>query len=93
MVSMEDIAQMVPMLAMAGLIVAWLAQAFWRAGGYGLLPDMAVGLAGSAVAGALVWAAFSSAAGMLVMFGCGSAGAALAISAQRGAWHPAAVRS
>jgi hypothetical protein len=49
---------------------------------------MAVGLAGSIVAGSLVWIFFSG-IGMPLMFGSGCAGATLAIGAQRGLWRSA----
>jgi uncharacterized membrane protein YeaQ/YmgE (transglycosylase-associated protein family) len=83
----EYIAQMGPMLVVAGLIVAWLAGTSSKGGGYGFLPDMALGLIGSVAAGAISWAAVSSAPGMLAMFGIGGLGAILLIVAQRGLWH------
>ena len=89
----EYIAQMGPMLVMAGLVVAWLAQLSATTRGHGLLPDMALGLIGSVAAGLLVWAVVSSGAGMLGMFGIGAAGAVLAIVAQRGLWRSAPIRS
>lgn len=88
----EWIAQMAPMLVLAGVTVAWLAQLSWTARGYGFLPDMALGLAGSAVAGTLIWAATSADAGMLAMLAIGGVGAVLAIVAQRGLGRSAPVR-
>lgn len=88
----EWIAQMAPMLVLAGVMVAWLAQVSWTARGYGFLPDMAFGMGGSAVAGTLLWAAISASAGMLAMFAIGGVGAVLAIAAQRAAWRSAPVR-
>jgi uncharacterized membrane protein YeaQ/YmgE (transglycosylase-associated protein family) len=85
--TMEYIAQMAPMLIVAGQVVVWLAQIFSKTRGYGFLPDMALGLGGSVLAGTLVFAAVSADAGMLVMFGIGAVGAALAIVAQRGLWR------
>ena len=82
----ENIAHMGPMLILAGLLAGWLAEAVSRAGGYGYMLDMAVGLVGSVVAGTLVWIFFSG-IGMPLMFGSGCAGAALAIAAQRGFWR------
>jgi len=82
----EHITHMGPMLILAGLLAAWLAEALSRAGGYGYMLDMAVGLVGSVLAGALVWIFFSG-VGMPLMFGSGCAGATLAIAAQRGLWR------
>ena len=82
----EYIAQMAPMLIVAGQVVVWLAQ-ISKTRGYGFLPDMALGLGGSVLAGTLVFAAVSADAGMLAMFGIGGVGAALAIVAQRGLWR------
>ena len=79
----EHIAHMGPMLILAGLVAAWLAEAVSCAGGYGYTLDMAVGLVGSVLAGMLVWIAFSD-IGMPWMFVSGCAGATLAIAAQRG---------
>ena len=55
----ESITPMGPMLVLAGLLVAWLAEVVSRDGGYGYNLDMAVGLAGGIVAGSLVWIFFS----------------------------------
>jgi uncharacterized membrane protein YeaQ/YmgE (transglycosylase-associated protein family) len=82
----EHIAHMGPMLILAGLLVAWLAEAVSRAGGYGYMLDMAVGLVGSVVAGTLVWIVFSH-IGMSWMFVSGCLGATLAIAAQRSLWR------
>ena len=86
-VRLEDIAHMVPMLILAGLLAGWMAEAISRAGGYGLRPDMVLGLVGSLAGGAAGWVLASSQAGMLGMFLIGGAGAALAIVAQRGLWR------
>ena len=80
----EHIIQIGPMLVLAGLIAGWVAEAASRAGGYGFSLDMVVGLVGSVVAGAIVWALTSSNMGMLAMLLIGCGGAALAIAAQRG---------
>ena len=72
------------MLVLAGLIAGWVAEAASRAGGYGFILDMVVGLVGSVVAGAIVWALTSSNMGMLPMLLIGCGGAALASAAQRG---------
>jgi uncharacterized membrane protein YeaQ/YmgE (transglycosylase-associated protein family) len=83
----EYIAQIGPMLILAGLGAGWIAETLSRAGGYGLITDMVVGLVGSVVGGAAVWVLVSTHAGMLGMFLIGCAGAALAIVAQRGLWR------
>lgn len=83
----ELIAHMGPMLILAGLAAGWMAEALSRAGGYGFITDMVVGLVGSVVVGTVVWFVVSSDAGMLGMFLVGCAGAALAIVAQRGLWR------
>ena len=83
----EYIAQMVPMLILAGLTAAWVAEAVSHAGSYGFVPDMGLGLVGSVVAGAIVWTAISSESGMLGMLLIGGGGAALAIIAQRRFWR------
>ena len=89
----EYIAQMAPMLVIAGAMVAWMAQLSSALEGYGFLPDVALALLGSVLAGVCVWAAVSANAGMLGMFGIGCGGAVLALVAQRGLWRPARVRS
>ena len=85
----EHIAQMGPMLVLAGLMAGWLAETVSRAGGYGLILDMFLGLIGSVVAGSTVWVVIFSDAGMpgMLLIGCG--GAALAIIAQRTCWRSA----
>ena len=85
----EHIMQMGPMLVLAGLIAGWVAEAAARAGGYGFILDMLVGLIGSVVVGAIVWSLTSSDLGMLSMLLIGCGGAALAIAAQRGLWRSA----
>ena len=83
----EHIAQMGPMLALAGLVVGWTAEAVSRARGYGLIPDMVLGLMGSMLVGGVIWAVVSSDTGMVGMFLIGCAGAGLAVVAQRGLWR------
>jgi uncharacterized membrane protein YeaQ/YmgE (transglycosylase-associated protein family) len=85
----EHIAQMGPMLILAGLMAGWVAEAVSRADGYGLILDMVLGLIGSVVVGATVWAVISSDPGMPAMFLIGCGGAALAIVAQRRCWRSA----
>jgi len=83
----EHIAQMGPMLILGAFVTAWMAEALSRAGGYGLMIDMVVGLVGSVVGGTMVWFLVYADAGMPGMFLIGCAGAALAIGAQRGVWR------
>ena len=83
----EQIAQMGPMLVLAGLVVGWTVEVVSRAGGYGLIPDMVVGLIGSVLVGGTIWVVVFHAPGMLGMFGIGCAGAGLAIVAQRSLWR------
>jgi uncharacterized membrane protein YeaQ/YmgE (transglycosylase-associated protein family) len=87
----EHIAQMGPMLILAGLVAGWMAEVLSRAGGYGLLVDMVVGVVASVVGGTMVWVLISTDAGMLEMFLIGSAGAVVAIAAQRGLWRSPAL--
>ena len=84
---LEHIVQMGPMLALAGLSAGLTAETVSRAGGYGLIPDMVVGLIGSVLVGGIFWVVVSSAAGMLEIFLIGCAGAALAVVAQRRLWR------
>jgi len=90
---MEYVVQMFPMVAIAGLLVAWLAQIAKTNRGYGFLPDMALALAGSVGAGALIATVVSGNAGMIVMFWIGIVGAIIVIVAQRRLWGAAVVRS
>ena len=83
----EHVAQMGPMLVLAGLLVGWTVEMVSRAGGYGLIPDMMTGLIGSVLAGGIVWVVVFHGPGMLGMFGIGCAGAGLAIVAQRSLWR------
>ncbi len=85
----EQIAQMGPMLILAGLAAGWMAEAVSRARGFGLIPDMVLGLVGSIVGGGIVWFVISSGAGMMTMFLIGCAAAALMIIAQRTFWRSA----
>ncbi len=86
---LEHIVQMGPMLVLAGLIAGWVAEATSRAGGYGFILDMVLGLMGSVLVGSIVWVLISSDIGMpaMLMIGCGGAG--LAIAAQRRLWRSA----
>jgi uncharacterized membrane protein YeaQ/YmgE (transglycosylase-associated protein family) len=51
----ETVVHMKPMLVLGGLIAGWLVEAISRGRGYGFISDMVLGLAGSVIAGALVW--------------------------------------
>jgi uncharacterized membrane protein YeaQ/YmgE (transglycosylase-associated protein family) len=77
----EHIAQMTPMLIVAGLAAGWMSEAVARAGGYGLIWDMAIGIGGSAVLGSAVW--LFAEQGMLSMVLIGLSGAAIGIVVQR----------
>jgi uncharacterized membrane protein YeaQ/YmgE (transglycosylase-associated protein family) len=83
----EQVAQMGPMLILAGLMAGWTAEALSRAGGYGLIPDMVVGLIGSVLTGGIIRVVVFHDPGMLGMLVIGCAGAGLAIVAQRGLWR------
>lgn len=83
----ENIAHMAPMLLLAGLMAGWMAEVVSRAGGYGLIPDLGLGLIGSVLVGVTTWVAISAQAGMVTMFLIGGGGAALAITAQRSFWR------
>jgi uncharacterized membrane protein YeaQ/YmgE (transglycosylase-associated protein family) len=83
----EYVAQMVPMLVLAGLVAGWTVETVSRAGGYGLIPDMVAGLIGSVLVGGIIWVVLSHAPGMLGMFVIGCAGAGLAVVAQRRLWR------
>ena len=87
----EYAVQMVPMLVMAGAVVAWMAQIPMTNRGYGFVADMMLAVAGSVAAGALVAWAMSRDPGMIVMFWIGIVGAIAALAAQRRLWRSAAV--
>jgi uncharacterized membrane protein YeaQ/YmgE (transglycosylase-associated protein family) len=87
----EYAVQMVPMLVMAGAVVAWMAQIPVTNRGYGFVADMMLAVAGSVAVGALVVWALSRDPGMIVMFWIGIVGAIAALAAQRRLWRPAAV--
>jgi uncharacterized membrane protein YeaQ/YmgE (transglycosylase-associated protein family) len=82
----EHVAQMGPMLILAGLVAGWMAEAVSRARGYGLIPDMVLGVVGSVAGGAIVWLVISE-AGMATMFLIGCGAAAIMIIAQRSFWR------
>ena len=85
----EYIAQMAPMLGVAGALVAWLAQIRETRSGHGFLPDMALALIGSGVAGSLFTMgtlAYATGVGMPGMVVVGAVGAVAAIAMQRAVW-------
>ena len=86
--TLEHLVQMGPMWITAGLMISWLAQAGWRAGAYGLLIDIALGIAGAIAAGLVAGTAISPNLGMLAMFAIGAAGATVLVAAQRFLWNP-----
>src|SRR5947207_2402573 len=61
----EQVAQILPMLVMAGLTAGWLAEVISRAGGYGFVPDLGLVIGGSMAAGGLVWLLIAGEGGML----------------------------
>ena len=83
----EHIVHMGPMLLLAGLTAGLMAETVSRAGGYGLISDMVVGLIGSVVVGAIVWVAVAHEPGMLWMLVIGCVGAGLAVVAPRSLWR------
>ena len=83
----EYVAQMGPMLVLAGIAAAWVSEAVSRARGYGFIYDVALGLIGSLLAGTIMSVLISNEAGMATMFVIGCAGAALLIAAQRHFWR------
>ena len=85
----ESIAQMAPMLIMAGLTIGWLSEALSRAGGYGFMYDMLLGLIGSIGLAAMIWIGISNDIGMMTMSLIGCIGGALAVVAQRSLWRSA----
>jgi hypothetical protein len=89
----EQIVQMAPMWALAGLGAGWLADAFFIRRGYGLIVDMGLGVGAGFVGGSVFLALFGLPAGMFVMFVVGFVLATGAIFAQRLCWRAAPVRA
>jgi uncharacterized membrane protein YeaQ/YmgE (transglycosylase-associated protein family) len=85
----EHLAQMGPMVIVAGVTMGWISEALSRAGGYGFIYDMVLGLLGSISLAAIVWLGISSDVGMATMSVIGCVGGALAIVAQRSFWRSA----
>jgi hypothetical protein len=85
----EQIVQMGPMWALAGLSAGWLADTSINRRGYGLIVDMGLGV-GAGLVGASVFLAFRPfPAGMFVMFAVGFVLATGVIVAQRLCWPSA----
>lgn len=84
---LEYIAQVGPMLVLAG----FTAETVSRAGGYGLILDMILGVVGSLLVGGITWVLVSHEAGVLAMYAIGAAGAGLAVVGQRRRWRSARV--
>ena len=89
----EYAVQMVPMLVMAGAVVAWMAQIPATNRGYGFVADMMLAVAGSVAGGALVVWVLTRDPGMIVMFWIGIVGAIAALAAQRRLWRSAVARA
>ena len=89
----EYIVQMLTTVAIAGALVAWLAQIPKTNRGYGFMPDMALAVAGSVAAGVLVALGVTADAGMTVMFWVGIVGATVLLGAQRRLWPAAVARA
>jgi hypothetical protein len=82
----EQIVQIAPMWALAGLSAGWLAETSFIRRGYGLVVDMGLGVGAGLVGGSLCLALLELPAGMFVMFVVGFVLAAGAIVAQRLYW-------
>jgi uncharacterized membrane protein YeaQ/YmgE (transglycosylase-associated protein family) len=85
----EYIAQMAPMLLLAGVAAGWAGEAISRVHGYGFMYDLALGIVGSLIAGILMSLVIANGGGMVAMFVVGCAGATLVIAAQRQFWRSA----
>ena len=85
----EQIVQMAPMWALAGLSAGWLAAASFMRRGYGLIVDMGLGVGASLVGGAALLALHGPSAGMLGMLVVGFFLATSMILGQRVGWPSA----
>lgn len=83
----EHVAQMGPMLLVAGLAVGWMGEAFARAGGYGLLRDMALGISGSVFCRRYSVGFVVDGLGMVSMLMTGALGTVVLVAAQRQLWR------
>jgi uncharacterized membrane protein YeaQ/YmgE (transglycosylase-associated protein family) len=79
---------MIAVAVVVGLVAGWLAGFVMKGGGYGLIGDVVLGLAGSIVGGWLFRAlGFTPQAGWVAMVGVAFVGAVILIYAQRMLWH------
>ena len=85
----QQITQMGPMWVLAGLSAGWLAEHLIARRGYGLIPDMALGVSASLIGSGLFLAFSGLSVGMFAMFVFGFVVAATVIAAQRLCWPPA----
>src|SRR5574341_1653789 len=85
----EQSTQMGPMWVLAGLGAGWLAEHIITRRGYGLIPDMGLGVSASNVGGGLFLASSGLSVGMFAMFVVGFVVATTVIVAQRLCWPPA----
>ena len=83
----EEIVQVGPMWILAGLGAGWLAETSMIRRGYGLLVDMALGVAAGLIGGGIFLASFGLPVGMFATFIVGFALASSLILAQR-LWWP-----
>jgi uncharacterized membrane protein YeaQ/YmgE (transglycosylase-associated protein family) len=80
--------QLIMMWVLVGLSAGWLSRYLIKEGGYGLIGDLALGLAGSFVTSLLFLAlGLSPGAALVVLVVVASAGAVLVILAQRILWQ------
>jgi uncharacterized membrane protein YeaQ/YmgE (transglycosylase-associated protein family) len=76
------------MWAVVGLAAGWVAGSVMKRGGYGLMGDLALGLAGSVAASTLFRIlGFSPEAGLLALIAVAFLGAAATLVAQRQFWQ------
>jgi len=78
------------MWVVVGLAAGWLAGLTMKDGGYGLMGDLALGLAGSLVASVVFRALGFSEAGVFALIAVAFLGAAAVLLAQRQFWRVSA---
>jgi len=78
------------MWVVVGLAAGWLAGLMMKDGGYGLMGDLALGLAGSVVGSVLFQAFGYSEAGLFALIAVAFLGAAIVLVGQRQFWHTVA---
>ena len=70
-----------------GLLAGWLAGIVMKGGGYGLIGDLVLGIAGSVVGGGIFWAlGVSAGGGLFPTVFVAFVGAVIVIVAQRKVW-------